>query len=336
MAAIPLVRANHVIPIVDFLNQIGSPIDRFLAQVNLSQPCLEDPESLLPLYQSSAILENAARSEGIAPLGILIGQQTPIHALGMMGRILCNSLNLLDLLTTLEQILGMANSGLQFSLRWESDWVWAQYHCMSPARTTNLQTQYYTTMVYINALRLALGQTWMPSEIYLEGPPCREILTMDEFLGVQIHFLSPHNSIKIPRSALALPVNSGAALKDLTSQLDYEAYCQSAPAQDFVDSLRQTVQALSPQGYPDITLAAEVAGLSKRKLQRQLLEAGLSYSRLVDQVRYEQALELINQPGLRLIDIAAELGYTDAANFTRAFRRWTGVSPQEFRSNPRP
>jgi AraC-like DNA-binding protein len=85
-------------------------------------------------------------------------------------------------------------------------------------------------------------------------------------------------------------------------------------------------------GYPDIALTAEVAGTSKRKLQRQLTKAEESYSHLVELVRYEEATKLLKQPDLKLIEIAVELGYTDAANFTRAFKRWTSMSPSEFRA----
>lgn len=333
MTAIPLVRANQFIPFVGFLNQIGSPTDRLLSQCNLALPSLEKAESLLPLYKSCEFIETAAHLEGIEILGILVGQQTPIRKLGMMGQMLRNSLTLFDLLVTLEQFLGMVNSGLLFSLRWEKDWVWVQYHCEHSPQTINLQTQYYTTALITNALQLALGQTWRPSELYLEGPPCRSLLAMDEFSGVHIHFLSPQNRIKVPRSALALPVNPAAADDDLTLLPAWDAYRQTAPAQDFVGSLKQTIRALFPQGYPDITLAAEVAGTSKRKLQRQLAEVDVSYSRLVERVRYEEATELLKQPELKLIEIAAELGYTDAANFTRAFKRWAGMSPREFRQN---
>jgi len=57
----------------------------------------------------------------------------------------------------------------------------------------------------------------------------------------------------------------------------------------------------------------------------------LSYSKLVDQVRFDLAVDLIQNSGLRLTDIAAELGYSSLGNFTRAFQRFAGVPPEEFR-----
>lgn len=71
--------------------------------------------------------------------------------------------------------------------------------------------------------------------------------------------------------------------------------------------------------------------MSFRSFQRQLAKEHLSYSLLIDQVRFETAVGLLQDLSLKLIEIALELGYNDAANFTRAFKRWTGISPSQFR-----
>ena len=76
---------------------------------------------------------------------------------------------------------------------------------------------------------------------------------------------------------------------------------------------------------------AEAAGTSARSLQRRLAASGLRFGRLVDEARFQAASRLLRDPSIRIVDVSAELGYTDAANFTRAFRRWAGVSPLSFR-----
>jgi AraC-like DNA-binding protein len=106
----------------------------------------------------------------------------------------------------------------------------------------------------------------------------------------------------------------------------------SAPAITFPGSIRQIAASLLKEGYPDVQLIAERLGISVRSLQRQLHEADLTYSRLIEQVRFDRSVRLLSDPTIKLADVAAELGYTDAANFTRAFRRWTGVSPSDFRN----
>jgi AraC-like DNA-binding protein len=331
MKAIPLVRVGVLLPVVDFLNHIGSPTDCLLDQVNLSPTALDHPEGLLPLYQGSALLENAADLEGLEALGFLIGRQTSLQKLGTLGKILDNSLTLFDLLTTIEQIVGMANSGEHVNLRWAGDSVWWQFHCDRPDSGSNLQTHRYDLGLYLNALHQVLGPAWRPTELCLEGPPCRALLAMDDFVGTTIHFLCPYNAIKIPRAALGLPYNPMATGDDLNLHPDYEGFQQSAPSSAFFDSLHQLIDSLLPHGCPDITLVAAASGLSVRTLQRHLAEAGLTYSKLVDQVRFKRATALLQQPNAKLLEIASELGYTDPANFARAFRRWSGVSPREYR-----
>ena len=59
--------------------------------------------------------------------------------------------------------------------------------------------------------------------------------------------------------------------------------------------------------------------------------AGVCYSRLIEEVRLSAAAEKLRQTGRKLVDIAFDAGYSDQANFTRAFRRWAGVPPSQFR-----
>ncbi|MEY3300085.1 MAG: hypothetical protein RLZZ597_3345 [Cyanobacteriota bacterium] len=332
MKSIPLIRVGLLLPVVEFLDHIGSPTDRLLAQVNLSPAVLEHSDRLLTLYQGVALAEKAAALEGLETLGFLVGGQTPLPRLGSLGKIVHHSLSLFDLLTTLEQVLGMANSGQQVNLRWDGDWVWWQFNCQSPGQISNLQNHRYDLGLYLNALRQVLGPDWRPTEVHLKGPHCQAMVDLDDFAGTTMHFLRPCNAIKIPRSALSLPYNPKAKGTDLHSHPDYDRFQQTAPAQTFFDSLQQCIQAQLPFGCPDITLIASASGLSVRTLQRHLGETGLTYSKLVDQVRFNQAVALLRQSDTKLLDIATELGYTDPANFGRAFRRWAGMSPREFRA----
>jgi AraC-like DNA-binding protein len=329
MQAVPLIRVAVLQPFATFLDQIGAPTGRLLGQFNLSTALLTDLEQLVPLVQSAAFVEAAAKAEGLETLGLVVGQQTQALHLGMFGQLLCSSLTLYDLLITAERIIGMHNSGERVELVWRPDAVWLRNQLDALDRYPSAQAQQFSLMVYLNILRLALGPTWQPPEICLASPPSRSLLAMEEFEGVQIRFGMPYTAIKIPRDRLHLPLSAIAAP---TPQPDLATFYSSAPAQDLVGSVQQLIHALLPQGYPDAAVVAMAAGVSVRSLQRKLTEEGVSYARLVDRVRFERAVTLLKQPDVRLIDIAAELGYTDAANFTRAFKRWTGASPREYRS----
>ena len=74
-------------------------------------------------------------------------------------------------------------------------------------------------------------------------------------------------------------------------------------------------------------------GVSPRSLQRRLAELNTTFSELVARTRLSQARDLLRDPVVKTIDVAFALGYSNPGNFTRAFRRWTGVSPREFRKS---
>ena len=110
-----------------------------------------------------------------------------------------------------------------------------------------------------------------------------------------------------------------------------QSLAATAPPTTFAGSVGQVVASLLRGGNVDIASVAEYAGVSVRTLQRHLGDEGRSYSQIVDEVRFDLARRLLRRPDLKLIDVALESGYQDPANFTRAFRRWTGVSPTDYR-----
>jgi len=90
----------------------------------------------------------------------------------------------------------------------------------------------------------------------------------------------------------------------------------------------------SEQHYLSIENVADRLHMSDRTLKRQLAAEGTSFSTLVDEVRYRHATSLLSRTDYTLEQIADELGYSDVANFSRAFKRWSGRSPSSWRKDP--
>lgn len=82
----------------------------------------------------------------------------------------------------------------------------------------------------------------------------------------------------------------------------------------------------------DIELACEVVSTRPRSLQRWLSQEGLSFSKVLSQIRFEKASQLLQDKDINVIDISLILGYSDPAHFTRTFHRWSGVSPIVYRA----
>jgi AraC-like DNA-binding protein len=81
-----------------------------------------------------------------------------------------------------------------------------------------------------------------------------------------------------------------------------------------------------------IDQAAGLAEMSVRSLQRRLATHGSTFARVSEQTRAELALQMLDRTDLTPGEIASELGYSERTNFVRAFKRWTGVTPEQFRT----
>lgn len=106
----------------------------------------------------------------------------------------------------------------------------------------------------------------------------------------------------------------------------------SLPAHDLVEQVKRRIQLLLSSGDISVERIACPLNISDRHLRRKLSQEGTSYEQIVDEVRRETAIRMIGEGQLTLTSIAYELGFLDPSSFTRAFRRWTNMSPTAFRS----
>lgn len=98
-----------------------------------------------------------------------------------------------------------------------------------------------------------------------------------------------------------------------------------------VDRARGALVDLMPSGRTGAEDVALALGISRSTLQRRLREEGTTYQAVLDATRRDMALRYLKKTTLRADEIASVLAYRDANSFSRSFRRWTGVSPMEFR-----
>lgn len=103
-----------------------------------------------------------------------------------------------------------------------------------------------------------------------------------------------------------------------------------------IKTLRSTIFSLMGQGKASLHNVAVKLDTSPRTLQRHISYMGESFSNILDEVRCEKACKLLRQSSMKINNIGAMLGYSDAGSFTRAFERWMNLSPQSYRNQYRP
>jgi AraC-like DNA-binding protein len=103
------------------------------------------------------------------------------------------------------------------------------------------------------------------------------------------------------------------------------------PVDDFLAAAQRAAREALADPALDIARMSRRLHTSRRTLQRRLRLAGTSFQALIEQARRDQALQLLRDPRVTLADVAFMTGYSEISTFYRAFRRWTGQTPREYR-----
>ncbi|MEO0960016.1 MAG: helix-turn-helix domain-containing protein [Pseudomonadota bacterium] len=177
----------------------------------------------------------------------------------------------------------------------------------------------------IDGVRCFTARSWAPALI-------RSTCTgMSQAAALEAMFEAP-----VRHGAAVSAIEFDATLLSATGRRRTSALGDVEPPVLAAASKRDEVAALSViallEGHPKIDWVAGKLGMSRRSLQRALVSEGASFSMVLDGLLRDRATTLIASSERRVTDIALQLGYADAAHFTRAFRRWTGMAPSRFRA----
>lgn len=320
MHGIPMIRSTTVRPLLDALERSGTPLG---PRFSKARALLKDPNALLPVVTAGGLFEEAARRSGLEDFAFRVASAFPVLELGDWGALIARSATVAGFVSTLVHAAPRFNSGQSWWAAQRGEEVWLRQHLTSRLVEGRRAGAEYALMLILQVIRLAAGPGWRPREIHLEGAPPRHAAALAAQAERAVHFHGVGLTIVFPARVMSLPFPplSPPAMAAATP----------APSGSFPGSVRQLVEALVKIGTPELPIAAEAARMSERSLQRRLSECGLRFTRLVEEARFESARRLLSDRSVKIVEISAELGYTDSANFTRAFRRWSGMSPQAFR-----
>lgn len=327
---IPFTRACVIWPLIDFLDTMGTPTERFLRQAGIPPALLEQAESLVPLHLVYSFLERAANAEGINNFGLLAAQQTSAYDIGVFGERLQEALTIHEYLQIGFQMIGALTSGERYWMTSEGNQIRVHHFLPGKNNPGFHHADLFSVTTTLRMLRSFTDDQWSPEEVCLHTSS--ELKTNDSklFWGARIIKGQSHSSFTIPKALLqqAIPFRATGAPQQQKSLKDSQLDMPSG----LVDAVKQVITLLLPDGCPDINLVAEIAGMSTRTFQRRLDKIDTSYSNLLQRTRMQLAAKSLTQTTIPVNEIATSLGYRDPANFTRAFRRKTGVSPRDYRS----
>lgn len=162
----------------------------------------------------------------------------------------------------------------------------------------------------------------------------RPVLT--EHFGCTIEFSADRDELvlELRDAERTCPLSDTSIWSYFQSQLDEQTQ-SLARETSLVDDLEQWVTNAFTNGVPTIKMAAKALGLAERTMQRRLADKGVSYNKVVDRCRERLATHLLRNSEQSLVEIAFLTGFSDQSAFNRAFRRWHGVTPKDYRTDTR-
>lgn len=168
-------------------------------------------------------------------------------------------------------------------------------------------------------------------------PPRFAPARYEAFFGCPVRFEAPHNGVRLSRAALDSPLAGANANRERHFRTVAERYECDRLA---VGSLAGRVELLFMQrmafGEPAVEEIATLLAMSRRTLQRRLLEEGSSWRDATDAARLHVARRELANPARPLHEVALLTGYGDTRAFLRAFRRWTDLTPSQYRASLSP
>jgi AraC-like DNA-binding protein len=221
------------------------------------------------------------------------------------------------------QRLWLSEHGEEFRLNLESDveiGVGAYQSHMESLITT------------IAKLREAAGPEWSPREVSLAYRACENIPDTDLLAGSRVIRGTGKTYLTIPRTMMGLPFPGGS---DGIRPREQELLSEHRLPENLTGLVQLQIESMLSNQPLQIDIVAETLAMNTRNLQRSLAKQGMTYSQLFAETRMRQAAMWLENSDKPIAEIASDLGYWDASNFTRAFRRQAGVAPLAFRDNAR-
>ena len=325
------VPTHYLNSFIGFAEAHGASRQELLNEAGVSQKTLEDPDARIEYEQFKLLIQQAVARSGDPALGMRLAGQLPITTHGLLGYAAMSS-------ETLEE----AFSFLTRFVPTRIPMLIAELSVHEGIATLRIEEAALLGEVRAIILETAVGALHAAARFLTHGEfefeelrfPYEEPDYVEEYrkaFGCRLVFGAEAVELRFAAQLLKtrLPLADEAA-KKLAAKRCEEELLAIESSDDLEQRIR--VQLLKIDGpYPSLDHLAKTFGLSPRTMRRRLRNAGTSYKAILSSVREDLAIQYLRTTRWTIYQIADRLGYSDQSNFGRAFRSWTGKSPQEFR-----
>ncbi len=302
-----------------------------LRAAGLASDLLAQPHTRLPAAQLAALWDQAIARSGCADLGLQVAEHMSMSAIPALGTALLSSGSAADVCLRIQRYLPLVSDAVRFHI--EEGPRWMELHLASPWQGQEVSDA-DIDLILASLCRFlrdsSLGRL-QPSTLHLRRTAVADPASYLAWFGTEVRFGASANLLRYPREHWFAPLaGADVDIDELSEQL-LENYLQHWETDPITTQTRAQIVQLLPGGEPDLAQVACALRSSTRTLQRRLDQANTSFSGLIRTARQELANSYLSDRRYSLKDVAFLLGFSDQANFSRAFKSWYGIAPGRYR-----
>lgn len=321
--------------LVEVLGEQRIPPEEVLSGTGLSLKSIARPHTLTSIRQYIMACHNALELSKDPETPFRVGSRIPLSAYGMYGFALVCSSTIREYFQVAVKYHRLATPLLSMTWREGKDtvsWVLAVNPGVKfPDSLTRFLLEQHLTQLTTHLRTVVESERCRPIRALLPYPAPRHLTLYKRYLGCDLRFDQPGCELTYPRALLSEQPHmahklTSKLMRDTCDRILGEVKATSGVAGEVVQIIAST-----PGHSPTMEAVAKRLSTTVRTLHRKLQAQGASFTQILDEVRCDLAKEYLRTTKLSTEDISELVGFSEAANFRHAFRRWTGSTPANFR-----
>ncbi|KMT54770.1 AraC family transcriptional regulator [Pseudomonas fildesensis] len=317
------------------LDALGLDSAVLCAQAGLDPLQMDDPNARYPLSATTRLWELAVQASGDAAIGLRVSRfvsPTTFHALGYA---LVASGSLREVFERIVRYHQVVSDALTLELSRDGERYCFRLLQPEGGQPPALEAIDAFAAIYVRTCRNRLGRDYAPLAVHLRRPepvdptPWHTVFRAPVFFSAcedRLEFAARDFDSHLDDANPELAEHNETVLKRTLAQLQPLTWERK---------VRAAIEAQLPEGEPSAERIAQALHLSLRSLQRHLADEGCRFDALLNECRENLALVHLRDPQCSLTEISHLLGFADTSSFNRAFKRWTGMTPGQFRDGLR-
>jgi AraC-like DNA-binding protein len=316
--------------IPEVIRTLGADPAEVCAEAGIDIELFDDPGNLISFRAASRLFRVSAERTGCHHFGLLHGQKGGLSFLGFIGLLVKYSPNVESALRSLVRYLHLHIRGAVTTLEVSGRTATFAYKIYQPDAEATDQIGDAAVATMYNIMLELCGPKWNPLEVRLAHRKPDDIAPFRKFFQAPLRFDAEDNALVFFTESLRrpLPQAEPELRRLLATQI---AALERQYTDQFAEQVRSILRTALLTDHGSADQIASLFSMHSRTLHRRLTAAGSSFRELVDESRFEIARQMLTDTDADVSHVAYVLNYADSSAFTRAFRRWSGATPTQWR-----